>query len=53
MAFPQCVSACGLQGAAHRLRQMGTAGSGEASLLDEQENFRHKLIVTNYESFSL
>lgn len=36
MAFLRCVNACGLQGGARRLRQTGTAGSGEASLLGEK-----------------
>lgn len=47
MAFRQCVSACGLQGGARRPKQTGTAGSGEASLLGEKDNFNknhHKII---------
>ena len=37
MASLLCVSACGLLGGAHTLKQRGTAGNGEASLLRKHQ----------------
>lgn len=45
----RCVIACGLPGAARRLKQMGTGGSGEVSLLYEKKRNKSNKTSALYE----